>query len=93
MIDLLPTLSNQLLRILLRVFELKLHPLQLRLILHLFMQIYGHTGRNHLCCLLGSALVIAQVWALNDQILSCFLVERALELFLGKTWSHHSLLL
>ena len=92
MIDLLPTLSNELLRILLRVFDRKLHPFQLRLILHLLMQIQGHTGRYHVC-LLGTALVVAQVRALDDQILSCFGVERALELFLLKTLSHHTLLL
>jgi hypothetical protein len=56
------------------------------------MQIQGHTGRYHLC-LLGGALVIAQVRALDDQILSCFGVERALELFLLKTLSRHTLLL
>jgi len=92
MIDLLPTLSYELLRILLRIFDRKLHPFQLRLILHLLMQIQGHTGRNHLC-LLGNALIIAKVWALDDQILGCLGIERALELFLLKTLSRHTLLL
>ena len=56
------------------------------------MQIQGHTGRYHLC-LLGGTLVIAQIGALDDQILGCLGIERALELFLLKTLSRHTLLL
>jgi hypothetical protein len=92
MIYLLPTLTNELLRILLRILYRQLHPFDLRLIFHLFMQIQGHTGGCHLR-LLGDTLVVAQVWALDDQILGCFGVERALELFLLKPPCPNTLLL